>query len=154
MLKENKPPCLLHRHFFDYRRGFHFSFHICILGDPTLNRFINIFINETKKPSPMSRAVHRFECKGFLLCFEGEHVLAVMLPVSGGHPQLAVVDVGGHHLLKSPPSVLTLSKNKQKDIFLLRQTFDFQKTVQLHDCLTFAHITFFRRSLIYRQKQE
>lgn len=61
----------------------------------------------------MSRAVHGFESEGFLLGFKGEHVLAVMLPVSGGHPELAVVDVGGHHLLKTPLPVLTLSNKDQ-----------------------------------------
>lgn len=58
----------------------------------------------------MSRAVHGFEGEDLLLHLKGEHVLAVVLPVSGGLPQLAVVDVGSHHLLEAPLSVLTLPK--------------------------------------------
>lgn len=58
--------------------------------------------------SPVSRAVHGFEGEGLLLGLEGEHVLTVVLPVAGGHPQLAVVDVGRHHLLEAPLPVLAL----------------------------------------------
>lgn len=62
----------------------------------------------------MSRAVHGFEGEGLLLHLEGEHVLAVVLPVAGGLPQLAVVDVGRHHLLETPLPVLTLPKTQQR----------------------------------------
>lgn len=41
---------------------------------------------EEKKASPVSRAVHGFEGEGLLLYLEREHVLAVVLPVSGGLP--------------------------------------------------------------------
>lgn len=63
--------------------------------------------------SPVSRAVHGLEGKDLLLHLEGEHVLAVVLPVSGGHPQLAVVDVRRHHLLEASVSVLALSRKSQ-----------------------------------------
>ena len=72
----------------------------------------------------MSRAVHGFEGKDLLLHFEGEHVLAVVLPVSGGQPELAVVDVGCHHLLEAPLPVLTLS-NMEQDVSHKLHTFYF-----------------------------
>ena len=62
----------------------------------------------------MSRAVHGFEGEGLLLHLEGEHVLAVVLPVAGGLPQLSVVDVGRYHLLETPLPVLTLPKTEQR----------------------------------------
>lgn len=58
----------------------------------------------------MTRAVHGLEGEGLLLHLEGEHVLAVVLPVSRGLPQLAVVDVGRHHLLEAPLPVLALRR--------------------------------------------
>lgn len=61
----------------------------------------------------MSWAVHGFEGEGLLLYVEGEHVLAVVLPVAGGLPQLTVVDVGRHHLLETSLPVLTLPKREQ-----------------------------------------
>lgn len=61
----------------------------------------------------MSRAVHGFEGEGLLLCLKGKHVLAIVLPVTGGLPQLTVVDVGRHHLLETPLPVLTLPKTDQ-----------------------------------------
>lgn len=61
----------------------------------------------------MSRTVHGFEGKGLLLNLEREHVLTVVLPVARGLPQFAVVDVGCHHLLETPLSVLTLSETEQ-----------------------------------------
>lgn len=61
----------------------------------------------------MSRAVHGFEGEGLLLYFEGEHVLAVVLPVPGSLPQLTVVDVGCHHLLETPLPVLALPETEQ-----------------------------------------
>lgn len=60
--------------------------------------------------SPVTRAVHGLEGERLLLHLEGEHVLAVVLPVSWGLPQLAVVDVGRHHLLEAPLAVLALRK--------------------------------------------
>lgn len=36
-----------------------------------------------------------------------------MLPVAGRLPQLAVVDVGAHHLLETPPPVLALPETPQ-----------------------------------------
>lgn len=62
----------------------------------------------------MSRTVHWFEGEGLLLHLEGEHVLAIVLPVSRGLPQLTVVDVGCHHLLETPLPVLALPKNNNK----------------------------------------
>ena len=56
----------------------------------------------------MSGAVHGFEGVGFLLHLEGEHVLAVVLPMARGLPQLAVVDVGRDYFLEAPILVLTL----------------------------------------------
>lgn len=64
--------------------------------------------------SPVARAVHGLEGEGLLLHLEGEHVLAVVLPVPGGLPQLAVVDVGRHHLLEAPPPVLALQTAGEK----------------------------------------
>lgn len=61
----------------------------------------------------MSRAVHGLEGEGLLLGLEGEHVVAVVLPVAGGLPQLAVVDVGRHHLLETPLPVLTLANTER-----------------------------------------
>lgn len=61
----------------------------------------------------MSRTVHGFQGKGLLLCLKREHVLAVVLPMSRGLPQLAVVDVRCHHFLETPLSVLTLTKTEQ-----------------------------------------
>ena len=65
--------------------------------------------------SPVSGAVHGLEGEGLLFCLEGEHVLTVVLPVSGGLPQLAVVDVGGHHLLETPFPVLTLPTTEKSN---------------------------------------
>ncbi len=67
----------------------------------------------------MSRAVHGLEGEGLLLYLEGEHVLTVVLPVTGGLPQLTVVDVGRHHLLETPLPVLTLPKTEQSNYNLL-----------------------------------
>ena len=61
----------------------------------------------------MSRAVHGLQSKLLLLHLEGEHVLAVVLPVARGHPQAAVVDVWGDHLLESSFPIFTLLGNKQ-----------------------------------------
>lgn len=61
-----------------------------------------------KEALPVSWAVHGFEGEGLLLGLEGEHVLTVVLPVAGGLPQLAVVDVGRDHLLEPPLPVLAL----------------------------------------------
>lgn len=56
----------------------------------------------------MSRAVHGFQGKQLLFHFKGEHVLAVVLPVARGHPEPAVIDVRGDHLLESSFPVFTL----------------------------------------------
>lgn len=60
----------------------------------------------------MSRAVHGFQSKQLLLHLKGEHVLAVVLPVARGHPESAVVDVWGDHLLESSFPIFTLLENK------------------------------------------
>jgi len=70
----------------------------------------------------VSRAVHGFERKGLLLHLEGEHVLAVVLPVARGLPQLAVVDVGRDHFLEAPLPVLTLHQGGQKCDFMEKDT--------------------------------
>lgn len=67
----------------------------------------------------MTGAVHGFEGKCLFLHFEGEHVLAVVLPVAGGLPQFAVVDVWRHHLLETTFPVFTLVKKKKKKIFFI-----------------------------------
>lgn len=69
-----------------------------------------------REASPVTRAVHGLEGEGLLLHFEGEHVLAVVLPVSGGLPQLAVVDVGRHHLLEAPLAVLALQERTSRQV--------------------------------------
>lgn len=55
----------------------------------------------------MSRAVHGFQSKQLLLHLKGEHVLAVVLPVTRSHPEPAVVNVWGDHLLESSFSIFT-----------------------------------------------
>ena len=42
----------------------------------------------------MTRAVHRLQCPLFLLNVENEHVVLVVLPMSGGFPEFGVVHVG------------------------------------------------------------
>lgn len=59
----------------------------------------------------MSGAVHGLQRKLLLLHLEGEHVVAVVLPVARGHPQPAVEDVGGDHLLEPASPVFTLLGN-------------------------------------------
>lgn len=61
----------------------------------------------------MSRAVHGFQSELLLLHLEGKHVLAVVLPVARGHPQSAVEDVWGDHLLEPPFPIFTLLENKK-----------------------------------------
>lgn len=63
---------------------------------------------------PVPRAVHRFQGENLLLHLKGEHVLAVVLPVTGCLPQLAVVHVGGDHLLEPPLPVLFLEEREMK----------------------------------------
>lgn len=57
---------------------------------------------------PVSRAVHGLKGEDLLLHLEGEHVLAVVLPVARSLPQFAVVDVWSDHFLEAPLPVLTL----------------------------------------------
>lgn len=66
-----------------------------------------VFKLENRVP-PVSWAVHGLEGEDFLLHGEGEHVLAVVLPVPRGLPQLAVVDVWRGNLLEPPPTILLL----------------------------------------------
>lgn len=61
---------------------------------------------------PVSRAVHGFQSKQLLFHFKGEHVLAVVLPVARGHPEPAIIDVRGDHLLESSFPVFTLLGNR------------------------------------------
>lgn len=60
----------------------------------------------------MSRAVHGLQSELLLLHLEGEHVVAVVLPVARGHPQPAVEDVWGDHLLESSLPIFTLLENR------------------------------------------
>lgn len=54
----------------------------------------------------MSRAIHGLESVRFLLDFKAEHVFSIMVPVTGGLPQLRVVDVWGNNLLEASLPVL------------------------------------------------
>lgn len=67
----------------------------------------------------MSRAIHGFKGEGLLLCLKGEHVVAVVLPMAGGLPQLTIVDVGCHHLLETSLPVLTLPKTDIRQTVLI-----------------------------------
>lgn len=58
-----------------------------------------------------------------------------MLPVAGRLPQLAVVDVGGHHLLETPLPVLALPETPQS---LGHQSFSSDDSVALVYSIT-AH---------------
>lgn len=58
---------------------------------------------------PVSRAVHRLQCKSLLLSLEREHVIAVVLPVAGRLPHLAVVDIGGDNFLETSLLILDLN---------------------------------------------
>jgi len=61
----------------------------------------------------MSGTVHRLEGKLLLLCFKGEHVLGIVLPMAGGHPQLGIVDVGRNDFLETALPVLRLDEAYQ-----------------------------------------
>lgn len=61
---------------------------------------------------PVPGAVHGLQCKDVILHREGEHVVAVVLPVARRLPQFAVIDVGGGHFLKASSPVLALQNNK------------------------------------------
>ena len=45
------------------------------------------------KDDAMSRTIHRFQCPFLLLDIECEHVVFVVLPVSGSFPEFAVVHI-------------------------------------------------------------
>ncbi len=62
------------------------------LSDP--ERKLSVTALSAVKDETVTWAVHGFERKFVLLDFEAEHVFGVVLPVSGGLPQLRVVDVG------------------------------------------------------------
>ncbi len=57
----------------------------------------------------MRGTVHGFESEGVRLTGHGEHVLAVMLPVTRSLPQRRAVQRRGHDLAEAPPPVLTLT---------------------------------------------
>lgn len=61
----------------------------------------------------MPRAVHGLESKDVVFHREGEHVFAVVLPVTRGLPQFAVIDVGRRHFLKASSPVLILDKQQK-----------------------------------------
>lgn len=77
---------------------------------------------------PVPGAVHGLECKDIFLHGEGEHVVAVVLPVARGLPQFAVVNVWGGHFLEASSPVLLLDKwqnhiNKLKSPVCLHRYF-------------------------------
>lgn len=86
---------------------------------------------------PVAGAVHGLQREDVALHGEGEHVLAVVLPVAGCLPQLAVEDVGGGYFLKASPPVLLLEKKKRRRVvytFVFIKPFSVQlscKDVQL-----------------------
>lgn len=47
------------------------------------------------KDDTMSRAIHRFQSPFLLLNIEREHVILVVLPVSGSFPEFTVVHIRG-----------------------------------------------------------
>lgn len=57
---------------------------------------------------PVPGAVHGLECKDIFFHGEGEHVVAIVLPVARCLPQFAVINVWGGHFLKSSSPVLLL----------------------------------------------
>jgi len=61
----------------------------------------------------MSWTIHGLEGELLLLGLEGEHVLGIVLPVAGGHPQLSVVDVGGNDFLETTLSIFRLDEAHQ-----------------------------------------
>ena len=62
----------------------------------------------------MTGTVHGFQGESLLLYVEGEHVLRVVLPMAGGLPQLAVVDVGRDDFLETSLSVLATNEFNQR----------------------------------------
>lgn len=77
---------------------------------------------------PVPGAVHGLECKDIFLHGEGEHVVAVVLPVARCLPQFAVVNVWGGHFLEASSPVLLLDKwqnhiNKLKSPVCLHRYF-------------------------------
>lgn len=80
---------------------------------------------------PVPGAVHGFECKDILFHGEGEHVVAVVLPVARCLPQFAVVNVWGGHFLKSSSPVLLLKKKNDK-----KYINEFKSPVFLHRYFT------------------
>ena len=65
---------------------------------------------EEEEVVPVSRTVHGLQGEDVFLHREGEHVVAVVLPVARRLPQFAVVDVGRGHLLEASPPVLILKR--------------------------------------------
>lgn len=56
----------------------------------------------------MSWAVHGLKGELLLLHLKREHVLTVVLPVAGGHPEPAIEDVWSDNLLESSFPIFTL----------------------------------------------
>ena len=61
---------------------------------------------------PVPGAVHGFQCEDLVLHREGEHVVAVVLPVARRLPQFTVEDVGGGYFLEASSPVLFLGKQQ------------------------------------------
>lgn len=68
----------------------------------------------------MPGAVHRLQSKDIVLHREGEHVVAVVLPVSRRLPQFTVVDIGGGYFLKASAPVFTLQDKNIEFFWLIR----------------------------------
>ena len=57
------------------------------------NRKLSVTAVARVKNQAVTRAIHRLECPCLLLDIEGEHVILVVRPVTGGLPELRVVHV-------------------------------------------------------------
>lgn len=66
--------------------------------------------NERYEFLPVPGAVHGLECKDIFFHGEGEHVVAVVLPVARCLPQFTVINVWGSHFLEASSPVLLLDK--------------------------------------------
>lgn len=62
----------------------------------------------------MTWTIHRLQGKGFLLNIKGEHILGIMLPMAGSHPELGIVNVGRNYLLEATFPVLSLNEVLQR----------------------------------------
>lgn len=77
------------------------------------NRQLAVGTIAMRKHQAVTGAVHRLQCKLFLLHIKGEHVLLVVLPVAGLLPQLDIVDVGRDDLFIAKVAILGLCGSYQ-----------------------------------------